>query len=484
MKYIVSICLLLFAFTTLRAEEPTDTFDVTLKDVDGSKFMTPVNKILLPKVFNGYRHLSTRPRLGRFMDPKIIKKIYENLTSGDSLDSDSIIVDYTMDIIDPDIVVSEMIVDTLDAFQPDSLEIIPSKADLPIAFGSVIPEWLANSISAYRFQEDFIYNQMTHHPFEIEYAYWDLPERPELPELDDSFMGYLRRLNIPSAKKGQHLDIESDDERINWLHKFNISLQLSQAYLSGNWYQGGNSYLAFFGNFLWDVLLNQVYYPKLLFQSTVSYKMAINSAPEDKFHKYQVSVDLFQYNLKVGYKAIHNWYYSFTGLFKTQFLHNYPADSETRTASFLSPGELNLGIGMTYSKENQKKTLKLSLSLAPLSYNFKSCIDPKVDPALFGITNGHRTLNEIGSNVEVNFMAKFWGTATYTTRFFFFTDYHSFQTDWENTLNFQFSKLFSTQVYAHLRYDTQTDSSISPKWGKLMLKEILSVGLSYTFSTK
>ena len=93
-------------------------------------------------------------------------------------------------------------------------------------------------------------------------------------------------------------------------------------------------------------------------------------------------------------------------------------------------------------------------------------------------------LNEIGSNAELNFYAKLWGNTTYTTRLFIFSDYKMLQTDWENTLNFQFSRLFSTQIYAHLRYDTSADSSISHEWKKLMLKEILSVGISYTFSTK
>ncbi|MDE5645464.1 MAG: DUF3078 domain-containing protein, partial [Muribaculaceae bacterium] len=227
-----------------------------------------------------------------------------------------------------------------------------------------------------------------------------------------------------------------------------------------------------------------VYHPKLIFQSTVSYKLAINSTPDDECHKYSVSQDLFQYNLKAGYKAVNNWYYSFLAQFKTQFMNSYPANSMTRTASFLSPGELNLGLGMTYSKENAKKTLKFSASISPVSYNFKTCIDPKVDHSQFGILQDRKWVNEVGSNAELNFYAKIWGNTTYTTRLFIFSDYKMLQTDWENTLNFQFSRVFSTQIYAHLRYDTSADSSITRQWRKLMLKEILSVGISYTFSTK
>lgn len=179
-----------------------------------------------------------------------------------------------------------------------------------------------------------------------------------------------------------------------------------------------------------------------------------------------------------------NWFYSMTMQFKTQFLNSYPANSPDRSASFLSPGEFNVGLGMTFTKQNEKKTLVFSASIAPISYNLKTCIDPLVDHAQFGIEQGRKWLNEIGSNAEVNFKAIFWGNTTYTTRLFIFSDYKEIQTDWENTLNFQFTKLFSTQIYAHLRYDTAADPLLSPKWGKFMLKEILSVGISYNFSTK
>lgn len=454
MKHILAFFLLISLCVNVRAQEEledslaTEPFDITLSSISGDEYKTPVNKVLMPRVFNGYRHLSHRPRRVKFPDDAIVKKLFAV-----SYDSDSV------------------------ASVPVSID------ELTIVSGSVTPDWLTKSIESYRWQEDFIYRYMVNDPWSIQYAYWDLPERPRLPEEDYSFIGYLKRLDVPEAPDG-NIAITDDIRHINWLHTFNIALQLSQAYLSGNWYQGGNSYLAFFGNFLWDVLLNQAYYPKTLFQSTVSYKLAINSTPEDKFHKYQISEDLFQYNLKAGYKAYHNWYYSLMAQFKTQFLHNYPVDSDVRTAAFLSPGELNVGVGMTYSKENAAKTLKLSATISPLSYNLKTCIDRYVDPTQFGIAYGHKTLNEIGSNIEVNFFAKFWRLASYSTRAFFFTDYKSIETDWENTLNFQFSKLFSTQIYLHLRYDTKADPSISPKWGKLMLKEILSVGLSYSFSTK
>lgn len=441
-------------------------------DLSGEIYRTPVNKTFFPRVFSGYRNLVHPSRYTVFPDPTVAKEVARIIwTPTDSLDMTDEEIESPVEeipIITP----------------PDLNDVLPDRADLPVAFGSVIPDWLRRSLDTYRFQEDFIYTMMIEEPQLIEYAYWDLPVPPRLPEEDYSFRGYLKRLNLPEIIPSPNLPVHENGSRINWIHAFNVSLQLSQAYVSANWYQGGTSHLAFFGSTLWDVQLNQAYYPNAMFQSTLSYKLALNSTPEDEFHRYNVSQDLFQYNLKAGYKALHNWYYSVTAQFKTQFLNSYPTNSPDRSASFLSPGEFNIGVGMTYTKQNEKKTLIFSASIAPLSYNLKTCLDRYVDHTQFGIRPDRKWINEIGSNGEINFKAILWDNTTYTTRLFIFTDYQNLQTDWENTVNFQFSKLFSTQIYAHLRYDTGADSNISRKWGKLMLKEILSVGISYTFSTK
>ena len=50
----------------------------------------------------------------------------------------------------------------------------------------------------------------------------------------------------------------------NWLHVFNASLQFTQAYISGNWYQGGENNLALLGSINWNCNLNQDVHPNWL----------------------------------------------------------------------------------------------------------------------------------------------------------------------------------------------------------------------------
>ena len=51
------------------------------------------------------------------------------------------------------------------------------------------------------------------------------------------------------------------------------------------------------------------------------------------------------------------------------------------------------------------------------------------------------------------------------------------------TLSFDINKYLSTQIYAHLRYDTSTGRIANTDWHRWQLKEILSFGFSYKFST-
>ncbi|MCM1319286.1 MAG: DUF3078 domain-containing protein [Muribaculaceae bacterium] len=330
---------------------------------------------------------------------------------------------------------------------------------------------------------EMVEQYLIQHPDKAIYLSWTLPEPPKLMQTEDRTNDFLIAdipMEEPVAIQPEAIE---NVRRTNWLHKTDASLQFSQAYLSPNWYQGGNNNLSLLVNLLWDVRLNEVYHPSILFESTLSYKLGLNSTPQDSIHKYSVSEDLLQYNMKFGIRAKHKWFYSFTTQLKTQILNVYGENSYTRKAAFLSPGELNLGIGMTYSTTTMRKRLKLNVSIAPLSYNLKTCIDHAVDPTQFGITAGRLTNSQWGSNAEVTLNWDLLANVSWRSRLFLFTNYADFQGDWENTFNFTINRFLSTQIYVHLRYDTTSDA-MSDRWRHWMLKEILSFGFRYAFSSK
>ncbi len=344
------------------------------------------------------------------------------------------------------------------------------------------PTWLARSKRAQRMLGDLEYEYILSHPYEKTYLSWELPEPPKLLDDDYSFAGFLNRLDIPEVTRQESIEVSANFEKTHWLHTTTDGIQFSQAYISPNWYQGGNSYLALLFNFYWNVKLNQVYHPNLMFESTLSYKLALNSV-KDEYHKYSISQDLFQYNLKTGFKAFRSWFYSFNLQFKTQFLNNYESNSDIRKAGFLSPAELTAGLGMTYNRNFRNDKLKFSASIAPITYNLKTCIDPKIDPVQYGIEAGHKVANQIGSSAELTLDWDLMSNINWKARVFAFTDYSYFMGDWENTLTFTINRFLSTQIYTHLRFDSSSELRPGSKWKHWMLKEILSFGLTYTFST-
>lgn len=448
-----------------------------------------------PWIFSGYRSLPAQKEYRNEIKPSRSNWDYndtlrmlgiESLDSVQSVDSinpgfNSVNTDF--EIGDADTQDMEEIL--LKAFEAEEKRLRTDSLlnALTILRPDYTPDWLRSSLTTKRMANNLMYAIMVNHPEAIEYAYWNLPEPPRLPDEDHSFSTYIKSLQLPEIDADKSKVRLAESAKRHWLHNAEAGIQFSQAYISANWYQGGNDYLALLLNGLWDVQLNKVYHPDLLFQSTVSYKLGLNSTPPDSYHKYSISEDLLQWNLKAGIKAFKDFFWSYNLLFKTQLLRNYESNSDTRIASFLSPGELNMGLGMSYSYANKYKTLKVGVSLSPISYNLKTCIDSEIDPTKFNIEKGHKAHNEIGTNVEANVEWSLSANISSRSRFFAFTNYQYFQSDLETTWNFQLNRFLSTQLYLHFRFDSSSELTGS-RWKHWMLKEILSFGLSYTFSTK
>lgn len=431
-----------------------------------------VNLSFNPKVFSGYQKIIGIPSLakkGLQYNLEVTTPIFETQEGGD--------------VMEELITITEG-ADTIGV--PDNRQLeeiaLQNAMELPSILNYKTPLWLRNALLTTLAQENLLYAYMIDNPLKIEYAYWDLPLPPVLLEEDKSFLAFLSKQVVPVVDPTDAVLPEVEIKKKHWLHKVGGQLQFSQAFVSPNWYQGGNNYLSLLFGFNWNVTLNPVYHPKFLFQSDLSYKLALSSNPSGYLHKYTIAEDNFQYNLNMGLKAAKDWYYSFNLQFKTQLLNNYEQDSHTQTAAFLSPGDLNLGIGMSYNHKNKVNTFQYTLTISPLSYNLKTCISDDVDHETYSIPANCKAKSEIGSNLDFNLEWKITANISYKTRVFMFTDYKYYLGDWQNTFNFEINKFLSTQLFVHLRYDGSTEST--SKWKKFMMREILSFGLSYTFSTK
>lgn len=366
--------------------------------------------------------------------------------------------------------------DSLVLDTPHAVE--PGYAD-PYAFDWINEEVLRSDLLT-RTRQWYVVN----YPDRVMYDEKFLPEPPKKytatidPETASIVLKEVIALEAP--KPG----IETEIKKRHWLRKFNADLQFSQAYVSPNWYQGGNNNLNALLNLYYQVKLNPAFHPMWIFDNTFQYKLGMNNAPDDELRDYSISEDIFQWNMTAGYKSARRWYYSVSAMFKTQFLNNYKSNTNDLKAAFLSPGELNVGVGMTYAYTNPKKTFTFDASISPLSWNMKTCTRRRMNEKSFGIKEGRKVVNEIGSSAEGKLSWKICDNISLRSRLFIFTDYDYLQSDWENTLQFAINRFLSTQIYVHARYDSTTKRPEEDSdWHKFQLKEILSFGFSYKFGT-
>ncbi|MCM1355557.1 MAG: DUF3078 domain-containing protein [Staphylococcus sp.] len=319
-------------------------------------------------------------------------------------------------------------------------------------------------------------------PGMVRYNEADLPEPPRKFEakVDPSTAKIVIAEVVPTVAPKKEMSAQF--ERRHWLQTFNASLHFSQAYVSPNWYQGGNSNLNILTNLFYNLKLNPAFHKQTLFEMTLQYKLGLNDAPDDSIRNYSISDDLFQFNMLAGYKASKHWYYSTNVMFKTQLMQNYKSNTRDLKGAFLSPGELNVGVGMTYNFANPKKTFTIDASISPFSWNMKTCINHRMNETAYGIKEGRRSVSEFGSNAEGNLYWAMCDNINIRSRLFVFTDYTYAYGNWENTISFAINRFLTTQIYVNMRYDTSTSGSEDSGWHKLQLKEILSFGFSYKFA--
>lgn len=311
------------------------------------------------------------------------------------------------------------------------------------------------------------------HPEKVRYTPERLPKAIHLERMKK------RReiLTVKGPSTPRKFDIKGRPVKLkHWISSLQSALQISQIYISDNWYQGGTSNINLISTQAYSIKYND-YNDKILFENKIQWNLNISSAPDDTLRNYSISEDLFRIDSKFDYKAFKNFYYSTSLYFKTQFFNNYKKNTETRTASFLSPGELSYNLGMSHNYTSKNKSFTSSVSVSPFSYNLKTCIDEEMDPTKFGIEKGEKILHKFGSSFDTNIKWQFMRNMYLSSRLYYFTSYKHVQIDFENTFNFVLNRYFSTRIEFKMRYDDSADPN--EKGSFIQIKEMLSFGLFF-----
>ena len=260
-----------------------------------------------------------------------------------------------------------------------------------------------------------------------------------------------------------------------WTQAASVSLQFTQNYISQNWYKGGESNNSMLSGL--DISLNYNDQQRIQFDNRLEWKLGFISSRSDSVHKYKTNTDQLRLTSKLGLKAFYSWFYTVQVEFSTQVMGSYKTNSKEVVSSFMAPGYLKVDFGMDFKKN--LKNFTFSSVISPLSYKLTYVGDEDVDVTKFGVEEGKKSKNDIGSNLQINSKWTIIPSVVWESRLSYYTTYKRAEAEWENTFNFQLNRYLSTKLFVHARYDDGVEKEDDDSY--IQLSELLSFGLSYSF---
>jgi hypothetical protein len=249
-----------------------------------------------------------------------------------------------------------------------------------------------------------------------------------------------------------------------------------QNYVSGNWYKGGESNYSMVGSLTLEA--NYDNKNKWKWDNKLEMKLGFLRSRTDSVHKFKSNEDLIRFTSKVGLQAAKNWYYTLQVLAYSQFTQGLKSNDRKVYSDFMSPFNLNFGLGMDYKVATKNKKLNGSVNLSPLAINFRY-VDRLDLATSYGLDEGDHTLTDFGSQLTADLTWKMNDVVTWKTRLYAFTSYKRTEVEWENTISLRVSKYISANLFLFPRFDDsgKKDDDL----GYLQFKEYSSIGFTYGF---
>ena len=261
-----------------------------------------------------------------------------------------------------------------------------------------------------------------------------------------------------------------------WTKKGDGYLQFMQNFVSDNWYKGGESNYSMVGAVTLEA--NYDNRNKWKWDNKLEMKLGFMHTRTDSVHKFKSNEDLIRFTSKVGLEAAKNWYYTLQFLAYTQFTRGLKANDLNTYSDFMSPFNLNLGVGMDYKVASKNNRLTGTVNLSPLAINYRY-VDRLNLATSYGLEEGKHSLVDFGAQVTADVTWKINDVVSWKSRLYAFTSYKRAEIEWENTFTLRVSKYISANLFLFPRFD---DSGVKDdKLGYLQFKEYSSIGFSYGF---
>ena len=263
------------------------------------------------------------------------------------------------------------------------------------------------------------------------------------------------------------------DMKTPWRKEATLMLQITQNYVTRNWYQGGSSSFAGLG-----IAKGQINYitDRFTWENTGEWRIGGSTVSADSLHKVNTTDDLFRVYSKANLKVVPKLFASFSVELETRLLPTYKSNSMQLKSAPFSPLRFNAAIGLDY-----KPVKNLSISVSPLSYKVIHVSDTaRVTVTDYGLEPGQKTQHNIGSSVRIEYLWKPVREVSIESKFYMYTNYRHVELDLEVNCDFIINRLMSARLMLHPRYDTSVimegDTHAKPQF-----RELLSIGFAHKF---
>ena len=263
------------------------------------------------------------------------------------------------------------------------------------------------------------------------------------------------------------------DMKTPWRREATVMVQITQNYVTPNWYQGGSSSFAGLA-----ILKGYISYitERFTWENTGEWRAGGSTISADTLHKVNTTDDLLRLYSKANYRIVPKLFGSVSAEFETRLLPTYKANSKKMKSGPFSPLRFNAALGLDY-----KPVPGLSVSFSPLSYKMIHIMDTaRVAVTDYGLIAGTQTLHNIGSSVRLEYTWKPVREFAMETRFFMYTNYHYVELDLEVNCDFIINRWLSARLTLHPRYDTSVILD-GDTHAKIQFRELLSIGFAHKF---
>ncbi|WP_417354393.1 DUF3078 domain-containing protein [Flavobacterium sp.] len=213
--------------------------------------------------------------------------------------------------------------------------------------------------------------------------------------------------------------------------------------------------------------------------------------------------DKIQLTSTFGYRkdTISNWYYSAKFNFNTQFANGYAyPNTDDEISGPFSPAYIFLGIGSEY----KRKDLGLTVYMSPLTNKTTLVLNQTlankgafgVDKAIYDdlgnlIKSGKNSRTEVGTLLTAQLKRQIFKNIMMDQRISLYSDYinkfGNIDVDWQLQLDMTVNEYVKANIGTQLIYDNdikstkEVEGEVVTAGPKIQLKQMLGVGLSYTF---